>query len=142
MLPREFTCIGCHRVYLTSSREIDQPIGHDRGVLQTISGAETEPGISCPGMQRVQNPLRRADKERACREGGWGEGLFLGLELPDALPSSCIQGIQVTVQRTNVDDALHHGGRASDRVLHLELPPGLARLAVQREDPPVLQTEV
>ena len=71
-----------------------------------------------------------------------GEGLFLGLELPDALPGSRIQGIQVTVQRTNVDHALRYCGRAGDRVLHLELPPGLARAAVQREDTPVLQAKI
>src|SRR5215471_7859172 len=142
VLPGDLTRIGCYRVYLTASEEIDQSVGHDRGDLQTVSGAKPESGVSCPGMQRVQNPLCRADKKCAGRESGWGKGLFLGLELPDALPGSRIQSIQKTVHRAHVDHALRHGGRASVRVLHLELPLGLARVAVQREDTPVLQAEV
>src|SRR5215467_11994803 len=130
VLPGDFTRLGCYRVYLASSGEIDQPVGYDWGVLQTVSGTEPEPRIPCPGMQCVQNALRRAEKKRARRECGWGEGLFLGFELPDALPSRRIQSVQETVQRANEDHALRHCSRASDRVLHLELPLRLARAAV------------
>jgi hypothetical protein len=77
VLPGDLTRIGCHRVYLTSRGEIDQSIGHNRGVLQPVSGAETELSIACSGMQCVQDALRRADKERAGRECRWGEGLCL-----------------------------------------------------------------
>src|SRR5262245_16219674 len=97
VLPGKLTRIGCHCIYLTSRRKIDESIGHDRGILQTVSGAETEPSVACPGMQRVENPLCRAEKKRARREGRRGEWLFLGLKLPDALPGSRIQGVQETV---------------------------------------------
>src|SRR5262249_3361943 len=65
VLPRDLTRLGYHGVYLTASGEIDQAVGRDWGVLQTVSGAEPQPSVPGPGMQRVENPLRRADKQCA-----------------------------------------------------------------------------
>jgi len=74
VLPGELTRLGCHGIYLTSRGEIDQPVGHNWGVLQTLSGAETKLSVPCPGMQRVENPFRRADKERAAEKAGGERG--------------------------------------------------------------------
>ena len=44
ILPGDLTSIGCHSVDLTSRGEIDQPVGDDRRVLQTVSGCENAAG--------------------------------------------------------------------------------------------------
>src|SRR5436305_1448617 len=58
ILPGELTRLGCYRVYLSSRGEIDQSVGDDWRVLQTLAGAKPQPGVPCPRMQRVETPLR------------------------------------------------------------------------------------
>ena len=54
VLPRKLTGIGCHSEYPPPRGEIDQAVGDDGGVLQTVRGAITQPALSGPGMQSVK----------------------------------------------------------------------------------------
>jgi hypothetical protein len=53
VLSGEFIGIGAHREYPPPRREIDQPVGDNRGGMQSIRGAITQPILASPVTQDV-----------------------------------------------------------------------------------------